>query len=74
MKTVMINAVLNGWIVQVGCQQIVYTTSDSLVADLMTYLDDPIYFERLFCKKAVNNYLLNTARISDECLIEGGGV
>ena len=58
MRSVMVNAVLNGWTVQVGCQTLVYTDPDKLTCDLRDYLRDPKAKEAAVIESAVNKRLL----------------
>lgn len=57
-RPVQISAVLNGWIVTVGCQTVVYQDRAHLVSDLDQYLRDPEGTEARFLKTAVNSGLL----------------
>ena len=58
MRSVTVNAVLNGWTVQVGCQTLVYTNPDKLTGDLRDYLRDPKAKEAAVIESAVNKRLL----------------
>lgn len=58
MRSVTVNAVLNGWTVQCGCQTLVYTDPDKLVGDLRDYLNDPKAKEKAVIESAVNKRLL----------------
>ena len=58
MRSVTVNAVLNGWMVQVGCQTLVYTDPDKLTGDLRDYLRDPKAKETAVIESAVNKRLL----------------
>ncbi len=53
-RSVQISAVLNGWIVVVGCQTVVYTDRGELTRDLDQYLRDPAGTEERFLKTAIN--------------------
>jgi hypothetical protein len=53
-RPITINAVLNGWIVTVGCQTVVYQDRNQLTSDLDAYLKDPEATEARFLKTAVN--------------------
>lgn len=53
-----IGAVLNGWIVTCGCQQLAYTSRDQLIHDLDQYLRDPDGTERQFLASAVNRHMV----------------
>lgn len=58
MRSVTVNAVLNGWTVQVGCQTLVYTDPDKLTGDLRDYLRDPKAKEAAVIESAVNKRIL----------------
>lgn len=58
MRRVTVNAVLNGWTVQCGCQTLVYTDPDKLTGDLRDYLRDPKAKEAAVIESAVNKRLL----------------
>ncbi len=45
---------LNGWIVTVGCQTVVYQDRNQLVTDLDAYLRDPSATEQRFLSTSVN--------------------
>jgi hypothetical protein len=49
-----ITAVLNGWIVQAGCQILVYQDRAQLATDLDAYLRDPDATEQRLVKSGVN--------------------
>lgn len=57
-----ITAVLNGWIVQCGCQTVVYQERNQLVSDLDAYLKDPVATEERFLKSSVNRALTADGR------------
>ena len=54
LRTIKINAVLNGFVVDVGCQKLVYTSVDSLLQDLKDYLTNPKEVEARFIKDSIN--------------------
>ena len=53
-REITIVAVLNGWLVRVGCQTVVFTSADELVGALRRYLENPVAIEEQFLKSAVN--------------------
>lgn len=57
MRTVTIQPVLNGFIVQVGCQTLVYQNIEFLARDLVEYQKDPERVEVLFRRAAINKTL-----------------
>ena len=52
-ENVSIRPVLNGWIVKVGCQKVVFTTMDTMLENLERYLTDPVATEKQF-RESVN--------------------
>lgn len=52
-KKVTIKTVLNGWRVSVGCQEVVFTEKEKLLAEISAYLDDPAEAEKKY-QEAVN--------------------
>lgn len=53
-RPIAITAVLNGWIVTVGCQTLVYSDRSLLVDELSAYLRDPDATADRLLKSAVN--------------------
>jgi hypothetical protein len=58
MHNIQIEAVLNGWVCQVGCQRIVYNDRRTLLNDLDDYLRDPVGTHERIVKGAANAPLL----------------
>lgn len=54
MREISIRPALNGYICQVGCQQVVFESRTSLITSLDRYLTDPGKVEHEFITKAVN--------------------
>lgn len=54
-----IKPALNGWVVKVGCQTIVYVDKPRLLTDLDQYLANPEAKEKEFVAGAVNKRLLD---------------
>ena len=55
LRTLNIQPVLNGFIVQCGCQRLAYTNIDELIADLGSYLREPEATEkRILKEKGIN--------------------
>jgi hypothetical protein len=54
MRDLTIRPALNGYVVQAGCQQVVFTSRGSLLEALEAYLRDPKGTEALFLNAAVN--------------------
>ena len=49
-RDVLIQAVLNGWKVQVGCQEVVFTNATEMLLVLKRYYEEPEAVERDFLK------------------------
>jgi len=54
-STINITFNLNGWTVNAGCQNLVYTDQRSLLNDLTDWLADPQATEKRILEKAVNH-------------------
>lgn len=46
MRSVSIHRAMNGFIVDVGCQRLVFNSSRTLIAELERYLDNPLDVEK----------------------------
>jgi len=58
MRTIIINAALNGYVVNCGCQTLVYEDAETLIKELREYMHDPHAKEAATIKTAVNRYLI----------------
>lgn len=58
-----IKAVLNGYIVNVGCQTVVFNDRDMLMCELNHYLHTPAETEKRYREEAINRDLLNNPRL-----------
>ena len=58
MRNVLIKPVLNGFIVEVGCHTVVFTSVEDLINNLGKYQEDPRGVEKFYLKNAVNKELL----------------
>ena len=47
-RDITIHAVMNGYLVQVGCQQVVFESTSKLMEELMAYLKDPQAVEKRY--------------------------
>lgn len=63
MHEVTIMIVLNGWIVHVGCQTVVYTVREALLTDLNEYLADPQGKEKEMLGKAINSQIIGSSQV-----------
>lgn len=59
MREVKITAALNGWVVQCGCQKLVYVNQESLLADLGAYMKNPAEKEKTMLAMSVNAGMTN---------------
>lgn len=53
-----ISPVLNGYVVQVGCQKVVFNDREAMIAELRAYLDNPGAKQLAFIAKAMHRELL----------------
>lgn len=53
-KQITIFTVLNGWVIQAGCQLVAYTDKATLLADFMEWTTDPAKAEKQLLVKAIN--------------------
>lgn len=60
MNNILIEPVLNGWKVQCGCQQVVFTDVDKLCGELKAYLTDPQTVQKRYLHDSVNARWTNT--------------
>ena len=54
MREVIIRPVMNGFVVQVGCQQLVFTDIDDVARSLVAYQQNPEAIEKDFTAHQVN--------------------
>ena len=57
-RSIHIQPVLNGFVVNVGCQTVVFNTMDGLAAALRAYSENPKLVEDQYFKEAVNRDLV----------------
>jgi len=60
-RDITITTVLNGWIVKVGCQHIVFNDKEEMIGALSAYLQDPKAVEKSFIEHAANGRFFNLA-------------
>lgn len=65
-----IRPVLNGWIIQVGCQELVFSDRVLMFSQVDEYLQQPDVVEKQFREKSVNaKILLKPAEVGiSECV------
>jgi hypothetical protein len=54
LRTVTIDPVLNGWIVTIGCQRVVFSDKDLMLGEIGRYLECPDRVEEEYRRDAVN--------------------
>ena len=54
MYNIQIEPVLNGFVVRVGCQTVVFETTDKLLDELRRYMADPQRVEKEYQTQAIN--------------------
>jgi hypothetical protein len=54
MREVKISPVLNGWIVTVGCQSVVFQDREVMIGEVDRYIGDPDKVEKEYMAKAKN--------------------
>ena len=59
MREFTVRPALNGWIVKIGCQEVVFTRDDTLAREMQRYIGDPEGVEREYLAKAVNKMRLD---------------
>lgn len=57
MRDVNVSAVLNGFVVRVGCQTLVFNQIEDVAENLVAYQKDPEGMEKKFAESAVNKTL-----------------
>jgi len=61
LREIKIESVLNGWIVEVGCQKVVFTELTHMMIELKRYLNDPEVVEKVYLKNSVNSEKLGVS-------------
>lgn len=56
-RSITIKPVLNGFVCQVGCQEIICTTPEHLGKEITRYYKNPITIEKEYLKKSVNKLI-----------------
>lgn len=54
MHVLKITPVLNGWVVQCGCQTVVFTSLLVMTGEIQRYFQNPVEVEAEYLKKALN--------------------
>lgn len=62
LRSISIEPVLNGFIINIGCQKVVFNKLDELIVELNDYYLHPDIVEERFLKNAVNKTMDNPAQ------------
>ncbi len=66
LREVTIKPALNGWIVRVGCQTLVFESTKRMLDEIDMYLDDPDAVERRYREQALNaKHVFDGAQVED---------
>lgn len=60
MRQIVIDAVLNGFLVKVGCQHLVFSSVSSLCSELARYFHDPEKVEKEYLTSSINSHMALT--------------
>ena len=55
MRTLMIDPVLNGFIIKCGCQKVVFNSLDAMVKEIYRYFKNPEQVEKEYVENAINH-------------------
>ena len=73
LRDVKIVSVLNGWIVTVGCQRVVFNDMESMLGEIRKYLKDPCSAEKSY-RNAVNaKHTFEATEATEEIVLEDQG-
>lgn len=64
-RTIVIEPVLNGFIVQVGCQRVVVKNVGELSGEIARYYSNPLETERAYVAQAVNKTMDGPCTVAD---------
>ena len=64
MREIRIKPVLNGFIVTVGCQQVVFPSVETLVSAFKRYQKDPEKVEKEFTESAINKPIFDAPTVA----------
>lgn len=65
MRNIRIVPVLNGFIVEVGCQTLVFNRIEDVAEKLVAYQKNPEAVEKLFIENSVNNTMSNQPMVAE---------
>ena len=64
LRNIKIKSVLNGWIVEVGCQTLVFRDLTHMTTQLKLYLNDPEGLEKKYLEESVNSDKLGCCAVA----------
>ncbi len=67
MHDLTIKVALNGYVVRVGCQRVVFNNRDHMLRALNDYLDDPDAVSTLYQRNSLNSKQLGFVRKESNC-------
>ena len=73
MRDITIKPALNGYVVRLGCQRVVFTDRALMLRALDDYLENPREVERTYLAKSINSRQLGFAA-SDNSALGGQGI
>jgi len=74
-RDILITTVLNGWIVTVGCQRVVFNDEDAMLREISRYLHDPVAIETIYRTSAINaKHTFQGTEVAEVAVHESGGV
>lgn len=74
LREIKIDPVLNGWIVEVGCQRVVFTDKQVMLGELSQYLADPHAVVKRYLANAANQSQVPEAMLHESDLRELRGM
>ncbi len=63
-RNLTITPVLNGYIVQAGCQQVVFQSAEQMLGEIGKYLANPSKVEAQYLAAAVNEIMVSTPAVT----------
>lgn len=69
-RTITIKPVLNGYVVNVGCQNLAFTSREDLLNNLKSYLSDPDKTEKAFLHGCMHKDLINNGPVPRRDLLD----
>ena len=74
MRDVTIKPALNGYVVRLGCQRVVFNDRAQMLRALDDYLENPREVERTYLEKSINSRQLGFAADDNRATLGGQGI